>query len=444
MIAENAEHRVLTEDPPLTLPGMLLIELDPAGRLGGFTAVPPQYDAAPAAAAEPDWTKVFAEAGLEPGLMRPTASTWAAPVDSDRKAAWEGTYPGQPDPPIHVEAASYHGRPIWFRVLGPWAPREPAPFFLLLRGSGLAESVFLAALFLTQLAAVLLARKNVRAGRSDRRGAWLLAIFAFSTWLFAAVIRADHFASVAEEYGVVLDLVTRSLYWAALLWVLYVALEPYARRRWPQALISWSRLLAGRLADPMVGRDLLLGVVAAVGVALIAALATTFLPAWLGAAPLSPRSTLISPLSGTKHMVFALFRFLPVGVAQALIGFCMLLLLRVLLRKDALAMAAFMAISFAYNFGSVSRGENFALEAGVAMLLSVILAFIFVRLGLLALSTLAWSIAILTGAPLTLDLSAWYADRSLIAMAALAGLALYGFYTSVGGKPLFGASLLED
>jgi hypothetical protein len=116
----------------------------------------------------------------------------------------------------------------------------------------------------------------------------------------------------------------------------------------------------------------------------------------------------------------------------------------VLLRKESLAIAAFAAISFTYNFGTIRRGENLALEVGMAALLSVILALILVRIGLLALSTLAWSIQILTGAPLTLDLSAWYADRSLIAMLAVGGLALYGFYTAVGGKPLFGAALLED
>jgi serine/threonine-protein kinase len=445
MLAENDEHRTLTEDPPMTLPGMIQVALDPDGRLSAFTAVPPQYDAAPAAGAEPDWTQLFAEAGLDVGLLHPAASTWAAPVDSDRKAAWEGTFPGQPDTPIHVEAASYHGRPVWFTVLGPWTPRQPPDRVLrLLPGSRLAEGVFLAALMLTQIAAVLLARRNVRAGRSDRRGAWRLAIFAFAAWLVAALIRADHFADIAEEYSTLVGLLSSALYWAALLWVLYVALEPYARRRWPHALISWSRLVAGRLTDPMVGRDLLVGVTLAVAIALIAGLITSVLPAWLGGAPLSPRITLISPLGGAKHMVFALLRFLPIGTAQALVGFCMLLLLRVLLRKESLAMAAFAAVSFTYNFGTIRRGENLALEVGVAALLSVILALIFVRIGLLALSTLAWSIQIVTGAPLTLDLSAWYADRSLIAMVAVGGVALYGFYTALGGKPLFGAALLED
>jgi hypothetical protein len=31
------------------------------------------------------------------------------------------------------------------------------------------------------------------------------------------------------------------------------------RRRWPATLVSWSRLLAGRFRDPLVGRDVLAG-----------------------------------------------------------------------------------------------------------------------------------------------------------------------------------------
>jgi serine/threonine-protein kinase len=42
-------------------------------------------------------------------------------------------------------------------------------------------------------------------------------------------------------------------------WLLYVALEPFARRRFPKTLISWKRLLAGRIRDPLVGRDILVG-----------------------------------------------------------------------------------------------------------------------------------------------------------------------------------------
>jgi hypothetical protein len=39
---------------------------------------------------------------------------------------------------------------------------------------------------------------------------------------------------------------------------MYMALEPVVRRRWPEVLVSWSRLLAGRLRDPLVGSHILM------------------------------------------------------------------------------------------------------------------------------------------------------------------------------------------
>ena len=43
-----------------------------------------------------------------------------------------------------------------------------------------------------------------------------------------------------------------------------VAAYPQAvvRRRWPERIVSWTRLLAGRIQDPMVGRDILIGIAA--------------------------------------------------------------------------------------------------------------------------------------------------------------------------------------
>ena len=59
--------------------------------------------------------------------------------------------------------------------------------------------------------------------------------------------------------------VCTSVFYGVLLWTIYVALEPSVRKRLPQALVSWTNVLAGRVGDSVVGRDLLVG--AALGVA---------------------------------------------------------------------------------------------------------------------------------------------------------------------------------
>ena len=104
----------------------------------------------------------------------------------------------------------------------------------------------------------MLARKNLHLGRVDRRGASRLAAFVFLAWAVAVVFGAHHVPNFDE-----LELFMEGLAWGVSLscffWVLYIALEPYVRRRWPATLVSWSRLLAGGFRDPLVGRDVLVG-----------------------------------------------------------------------------------------------------------------------------------------------------------------------------------------
>ena len=46
--------------------------------------------------------------------------------------------------------------------------------------------------------------------------------------------------------------------------------------------------------------------------------------------------------------------------------------------------------------------------------------------------------------PLTTDVSAWYVPATVFSLAIVLGLSVYGFYTSLGGQPVFGESLLRD
>lgn len=46
--------------------------------------------------------------------------------------------------------------------------------------------------------------------------------------------------------------------------------------------------------------------------------------------------------------------------------------------------------------------------------------------------------------PVTTDLSIWYANRSIFALAVLVSLATYGAYVSLGGQRMFHGRLLEE
>ena len=66
-----------------------------------------------------------------------------------------------------------------------------------------------------------------------------------------------HFAASRRRLGLFILAVSTSLFVSGVAWMLYLALEPWVRRRWPQTIISWSRLLSGQVRDPVVGRDIL-------------------------------------------------------------------------------------------------------------------------------------------------------------------------------------------
>src|SRR5262249_33286525 len=174
---------------------------------------------------------------------------------SDTRAAWVGSWHDAPQDWLRVEAAAYQGRPVFFRTVGPWShpvPRAP---------SRLADFTFpqlLLYVVVLPIVAVLLAWRHALMGRGDSRGSFRLASFAFIGVFLRDVAWQNHVATMAEV-GLLFFALRDALLFAAMFWVLYTAFEPYVRRRSPASLISWSRLLAGRLSDPLVGADLLAG-----------------------------------------------------------------------------------------------------------------------------------------------------------------------------------------
>ena len=85
----------------------------------------------------------------------------------------------------------------------------------------------------------------------------MLAILILLALLVSWVFLAHHYGS--WEFNLCLVAVQLALLPTVLLWLFYLAIEPYVRRWWPHRIISWSRLLAGDFRDPLIGRALLIG-----------------------------------------------------------------------------------------------------------------------------------------------------------------------------------------
>jgi hypothetical protein len=410
--------------------------LDANGRLTGFAAVPPQLDEATAAAPDPDWQPALEEAGLLDATLERTQPRWAAPVDSDRKAAWEAVLPG--GTPVRIEAAAYHGRLVWFELQPPWQqpdrmPSSDVQVRVPVRTTGLVVMALA-----IPIGGVLLARRNLRLGRGDRAGAVAVALAVFAAYAAARLFQADHVASFGQELWLLVKVLAYPAFWAGLVWLLYIALEPYARRRWPHMLISWKRLQTGRFRDPLVGRDLLLGCLTGVGAFVVNELALA-MPSLVGTGPATPALNLAgTTLTGMRHVLFRLLVNSYGAVLYGLMFLFLLVLLRMLLRNGVLA-----ALVFALVVAGPNPEDNPEFGWIVSGVRAAIYFVALTRGGLLRLVAALFCLFSLVEAPLTLNLSAWYASRSLPVLLTIAGLALYGFRVSLAGKPAFGR-LLDD
>jgi len=70
--------------------------------------------------------------------------------------------------------------------------------------------------------------------------------------------------------------------------------------------------------------------------------------------------------------------------------------------------------------------------------------FLLIRFGLLAFVASLFFNNLLSNFPLTTQISSWYAGLSLAGILLIAAMAFYGFYTSLGGRPVFGGVVLEE
>ena len=429
LVSNNLLGRIDFMDPPHEISGMLTVVLDGNGRLVGFMAVPPQVEASPPSAVAPDWNPMLADSGLDPASLRPADSTWLPPIGFDRRFGWRGFYPEDPKTEIQISAASYGGKPVYFHVIGPWA----RPWRMKPVGPNLviAQTTMVIGGFVTLILAALFARRNIRLGRGDRRGALRISALLFAISLMTALLLAHHVRDLNGEWSLLVQATSGSLFIAAFVWLYYLGFEPFVRKQWPELLISWSRLLAGKFRDPIIGRDLLVGALLGSLMAFGSHLANA-LPTWFnltGQTTISANPVVLASAAGA---VGFLLRPIAGGLFSAFSITFTLFVIRFLVRSywaSVLLSGLLVLLTF-------MGGENFLLETPFAVLNSVIIMFALLRFGILALAVTFFTISLLTSFPITLDLSLWYAPQALLMFAMLAVMLAYGMRTALGNQPL--------
>jgi len=427
--------RVYWTKPGLDVTDMAGASYDLSGRLLHFYAIPPQLESDPLAPSpSPDWSRLFAEARLDPGAFREVTPRWTPLFHTDARAAWEGAWPERKDLPIRIEAAAYRGRPVWFEVIAPWTKPERMGGGTWPKDKLAKQITFLGVTVLLMGAAGFMARRNVVLGRGDRKGAFRVAFVLFSLGVLSWVLSAHHVADLNAQMGLLARGSGLVLVEATLVWLFYLAVEPYARRLRPWTLVSWTRLLGGGLGDPVVGRDTLAGLAWAVGFVLLVPV-LRLVPVWLGQPEPEPMAGWLEALQGPGMLLASFLETASDAILFSMGCLLLFVLIRLVLRTDALAIAGVAVITILPStLAATSSAWIFGGVTSVVWVVTWILLLL--RFGLLAAMVGLLADHLFENLPLTTDLSSWTSAPTLAATVLLGFIAIFAFRSAAGGTGL--------
>jgi hypothetical protein len=423
-------------DPPMTVSGMVQVHLDTQGRLLRFIAVPPQFEKAASTPSHPfDWNVLLRAAGLDSNRFIPAEPEWIPLSGFDARSAWTGSYAHAPALPIRVEAAAWRGRPVYFDVIGPWTVPARMQPDQRTRQQIVGDWVGLFMAFAVFGVAAGLAWRNWSTGRADGRGSFRLASFTGLCIMLAWACIANHVPS-AEEFTSFTLALSFALLNGAAQGLLYMALEPYVRRRWPQSLVSWGRLLQGGWRDPLVGGHVLIGTALGIGFTLIFGVGEVLMARQ---GRLAIYQAGFNLLVGTRDMAALYAAILISAIRLALTLLFTFFLLRAMLRRQWLAAAVFL---FPFALFPLA-GDYPLIQGSMSIAVGVLALWTLTQCGVLPMVLGVFISSVLAHIPATWDLSVWYAGTMVLSIIFVLAIALYAAHTALAGRPLFTGNLLE-
>ncbi len=435
---------VLGRDPPITASGGGIVELDPRGNLAylAVTAAAAnagsdeEGDATEATPSSVNLDPVFTAAGLDQSQFVPCPSPQAPDIYCDELWSFVSPNAATDSKKLVFQVGSYQGRINWFDIVTPWIEEKgpnqpPAPIFVF-------------ALFITGTV-ILVAIRNLKLGRGDRRGAFRLAIFIVTTMILGWAIRGISASGTPPRlFGnlVFEKPLGHALQHALLAWLLYIALEPLARRYWPWTLVTWTRLLMGRFRDPQIGRDILVGGLLAGTLGIIE---------WLGSeafvlakVPLpTPKSFFLIKGLSLGAILEDTISYAHQAVMYPMGILVLLIIFRVPLRKNwAAPLAVLILLTLLPVFASISEAKGLA-EATIVGFVSLFyvgaILYVVLQFGLLPVAVAQLITTLFSESAVTWDLSLWYAGPALVQVMVCVLLLVYGCYIALAGRPLFAA-----
>jgi serine/threonine protein kinase len=422
LIAQPAGDVTLNEPPP-TAPGMVNLEIDGQGRLRDFRAYPySQPDSLP----EPVSPEtVFRAAQLDFSKFTEVAPATIPPTASDQIRAWRGPHPAISNAAVTVEIASWKGRVTSARFVSPWSAsdHQTSSFWQSIPDR---LSSFLSCVGV--VFALVLARRNWTRERADRRGALRIASASFLLSLMVWTGTA-HIPLGDSTLQLVSNRIAFTLFYAVLLFVLYIALEPALRSRWPQSIVTWNRVLTGRWQDARVAAHVLIG--AAAGALLWTCTELLLIAAADGLNTVGGLFT----LNGTRQWIAGTANRAQSALVFGLFIFFVIFALRTVLRKDWLAALA-TAVVLASQQADLATSINWDVMLFVYVLLFSAFGLVLLRVGLVSTISALFFLNTLNGLTLGTDLSTWYAPTGFATLAFMLAIVFVAFRQSLSeAKP---------
>jgi hypothetical protein len=276
------------------------------------------------------------------------------------------------------------------------------------------------------LLSVPLAWRNHKKNRGDRGGGLKIATFVLLLQMTAWLVGADHAYEFTTELGLTCVAFLRAMAFAAVVFVLYMALEPLARRYWPHMLIGWARLLYLRRSDPLVWQHVLVGLAVGCLWALFFAMDWALVRA-VGLPVTEPflARQAADRLVGGRAAVAALLQSIVLALWQGLVFATLLALVRAVVRKPLVAVFLVGVLLLAVL---VPRGANpitslFFTGLGA----TAVGLWALTRFGLLAVIVAAAATMMLNAAPMRFDQQGWVGGQGPALLILVCGVALIAF-----------------
>ncbi|MEM8912145.1 MAG: protein kinase [Planctomycetota bacterium] len=380
-----------------------------------------------------DWNAMLSVTGLRPNEiadLEPIEPHFVAQTPSDRRRSWRLQGRSGLEPELRIDAAALGQTPTYLRVVGPWTKPENERWTGTLRQNGLITQLMVAVILGLFAGSAYLARRNVFAQTADQVGARRVAAFAGGVCFLIWLVGGAHVDN-SLEIDLLLTAIAGAAMFGGLVWTNYLALEPIVRREYPITLVSFCRLLEGKFRDQLIGRHLLLGILAGI-------MAATFKMVIVHPSSLSfipsvnvPNITTLLPLAGGRHLFGEVIRSAGLAVFYGVYGqLMMLILFRFVLRDMRLAVLAFVTFS---SFRVAIQFDEFWLTLVLTGIEMSVTAFLLLRVGLLAVLAMHFTRLMLKW-PMTWDTADWWFGHSMFALGVIGVLTLCAAWVATGRR----------